>query len=403
VILRAARVLPIDAPAIRDGLVEIAGGRIVRVLPAAADRSAARAAEDLGEVILTPGLVNPHTHLELTCYQRQLQPGDLWTWFNGLLALRGRPGHVERERQAVVDGAWQSLRAGVTCVADISRTNLAWQALRQVPIRKVCLAEIISFAVQPPRNPTELAAALDEMPADELLVAGVSPHTPYTVTLEHARATVELAAVRGCPWVMHLGETREELAFLHGDAAAMPRAVRELMRSVGIEPPGVAPGQWVTERLRPPRPGLLVHCNYLSEKDFQLLAVGGHAVVYCPRAHHYFGHRDYPLSAVRRSGVRLLLATDSLASNQSLSILEELRYVRQQHGDDAPTPDELLHTATLEAAAALGLAGQIGSLTAGKLADLAAFPWAGSDEPAAELIDTAPPAQAVWVAGRRVV
>jgi hypothetical protein len=114
---------------------------------------------DLGQVVLTPGLVNPHTHLELGCYAGRLKPGPFWPWLKQLVELRRAPGQQERERQAAGQGAWASLRAGVTCVGDISRLNVAWHALKEVPIRKVCFVELLTLADGPPRNPQELAAA----------------------------------------------------------------------------------------------------------------------------------------------------------------------------------------------------------------------------------------------------
>ncbi len=403
-ILRAQWVVPVCGVPIRDGAVEIAGERIARVGRWADLRAAAQGpAVELGPAILTPGVVNPHTHLELTGYAGRLPRGSLWAWFERLLALRSAPGRLEREQQAARAGAWQSLRAGVTCVGDISRVNSSWAALREVPIRKVCFVEVLSLAGDPPRDVDELAAALDAIEATPRLRVGVSPHAPYTVTAETLRGAIALATRRDLPWTMHLAETPEEIAFFRGDPDALPELVRVLCRQRGVVPPARPPGEWLARIADGLRPGLIVHGNYLDDGDARHLAAAGHTLIYCPRSHGFFGHPAYPLRRFRESGVRLLIGTDSLASNESLSILDELRFVRTRV-EAPPSPAGLLRMVTLDAAAALGLADEIGSLEAGKQADIAAFPTSSeTTDPARALVDQPVAPVAVWVAGRRVV
>lgn len=402
-ILRAAWVAPVAAPLISDGFVAIDGARIAAVgrwdeRPGGAAASEVR---DLGDVLLTPGLVNCHTHLELTCYAGLLRPAPLWKWIGGLIELRRAPGQVERETQAVIDGAWRSLRAGVTCVGDISRRNLSWRALRDVPIRKVCFVELLTLADDPPRDPAELEAALDEVREDELTTAGVSPHAPYSVPVEQIREAVALAGRRGRPWTMHVAETREEVRFLSGEPAALPAFLESLMAQRGVSSPRCG----LVELLRRvagagPR-GLLAHLNYLSDEEVAAIGARGHVAVYCPRAHAFFGHAPHPFARLRAAGASVAIGTDSLASNASLSLLEELRFVRQRGVlIDAAA---LLASVTIEAARGLGLASQIGTLEAGRLVDVAAFPVArDARDPLAAIIDAAPPASHVWVAGREI-
>lgn len=450
-ILAADWVAPVSAPPIRDGYVELAAERIVAVgaqavLPAplrervalqaaartpmantsigensaargfeggefarAARRDAARAASGvadvvaLGPVVLTPGLVNAHTHLELTVYADQLAPAPFWDWIRRLIPLRAAPGQRERESQGAYDGAWQSLRAGVTCVGDISRLNLHWRVLRDIPLRKVCYVELLSIADSPPRTPDELRVAFDEVVEDDLLTVGVSPHAPYTVPRAHLTAAIALAAERGRPWCVHWAETREEVAFIGGDAGALPAWIGDVVRSGGISPAALEAGEYLQACAADAPPGLLAHGNYLTDADIERLAAAGHSVVYCPRAHAFFQHDAHPIARLRAAGVRVVLGTDSRASNWSLSLLEEARHVAE-HVRGAPSAGELLAMITREAAIALGLGDQIGVLEAGRLADLAAFPLSSAtDEPLTALVRAAPGPVGVWVAGRRVV
>jgi aminodeoxyfutalosine deaminase len=403
-ILSAAWVAPVSAPPIRRGYVEIENGRIVGVGSADQLASAARArASDLGDAILTPGLVNAHTHLELTVYAGKLPPAPFWPWIRDLAAMRSAPDHAAREELAAGDGARQSLRAGVTCVGDISRENVAWKALKTIPIRKICFAELLSLADSPPRNPQELRAAVADIREDELLTAGITPHAPYTVPQAHLQAAIALAAELNRPWCTHWAETREEVAFLAGQTDALPTFLHALLDQCDVRSPGLTATAYLDRCVGACRPGILAHVNYVDDADIARLAAAGHAVVYCPRAHRFFGHRPHPFRRLQVAGVTVAIGTDSLASNESLSILAELRHLRQNVADSPPA-DALLRMATLDAARALRLDARIGSLELGKAADLAAFSCpANAPDPLAALIDAAPDAVGVWVAGKRVV
>jgi len=403
VILKAAWVVPVSALPIRDGYVEIEGDRIVDVGAAGVREFPAGAAEDLGEVVLVPGLVNPHTHLELGCYAGLLEPAPFWTWLQRLARMRREPDNAERERESVSEGAWRSLRAGVTCVGDISRENVAWQALKNLPIRKVCFVELIHRAEKPPRDVAELSVAVASVDEDDLLTAGITPHAPYSVPADQIRGAVALAEELGRPWTVHWAETLEEVAFLGGKGSDLPGFLRAVVNQCQVESPRSSPTEYLSRCTKGRLPGLLAHVNYIEDEELEPLSAAGHRVVYCPRAHRFFGHSPHPLPRLLRAGVSVVLGTDSLASNDSLSVLDEARYVRA-HLPDVATPELLLRMITLDAAAALGLADRIGSLEAGKQADLAAFACpAEARDPVEALLTQSTAADAVWVAGRRVV
>lgn len=411
-IVRAAWVCPIAAPPIRDGWVAVDRDRIIGggAWPPTPsnDTPVSPADVHLPDCVLIPGLVNPHAHLELTCYAGKISPAAFWPWIGKLLPLRREPGQPERERAAAVDGAWRSLRAGVTCVGDISRLNVAWPALKQLPIRKVCFVELLTIADQPPRTIDELRRAVEEVDEDALLTVGVSPHAPYSVPLADAIAAVAYAASIRRPWTMHLAELTEEMDFLAGRDHATPAAIREMMHRAGLDSPRIRPGEYARRLADAGGLGSIAHGNYLNHEDFPLLAASAVTTIYCPGAHAFFGHPRHPLAALVAAGAPTAVGTDSLASHPGdrLSILDEVRHARRVAGVDW-TAQDWLALATRGGATALGLERIIGTIEAGKAADLAAFRLADAAsvaDPAAALLDAPAPTDAAWlmVAGRCV-
>jgi cytosine/adenosine deaminase-related metal-dependent hydrolase len=402
VILRAAWVIPVTSPPVRDGFVHAENGRIVSVGPWPAPHLGGLV-EDLGRVALLPGLVNPHAHLELSAYADRIPPGPFWPWITRLIELRSAPGELEREQHGVQEGGWELLRAGVTCVGDVSRRGIAWPVLKRLPLRKVCFIELLSLADHPPRDPDELRRAVDAVEEDDLLTVGISPHAPYTVPADHFRSAIALAERRGRPWCSHWCETPEEVGFLRGGANGIPAVLRSAMDRIGFTTPGCGSIAHLGRCAGRTYPGALVHMNYVEAEDCDRLAEAGHTVVFCPRAHRFFGHAAHPFERLREAGVPLAIGTDSRASNVALSPLGELCCLREAL-PEPPATDDLLRGVTIDAARALRLGERIGSLETGKLADLAAFPIAeGCDSPADELVRTRPAAAAVWVSGRRVL
>jgi aminodeoxyfutalosine deaminase len=442
-VYRARWVLPITSPPIERGAIAIEDGRIVGVGPAS-DISG-DSVVDLGDCLLLPGFVNAHTHLEATCYRGLIPPQPLWQWFFALLALRTRPDTAERERAAVAAGAAQSLAAGVTCVGDISRTGINVEALRPSPIRKLCFLELISGASQPPNDVESLEKSYqlsaisdqpegrsyqpsaisyqpegqDDHPSSFIhhppLMVGLSPHALYTVTWDDLVGAAALARRHDVPVTVHVLETPEEAEWLAGGGGFLEDfLVRCRLATAGMNVTGGAIERLTRSGLMDCRP-LLAHVNYIDQEScgtaapgcvappgegfFARLAASRASVAWCPRSHRFFGHAPHRWRGMLAAGVNVCLGTDSLASNESLSILDELRYVRTL-APDFP-PHELLAMATIRGAAALRLDGIIGSLEVGKLADFIAMPFdaAAPADPSANLLDGAENFTGVWIGG----
>ncbi len=410
-ILRAQYVIPVSGPPIENGVVEVRETRIVDVRRAG-EHVRRSETVDCGDVVLMPGFVNAHTHLELTRLAGKVLPVRdesaavaFTDWLRRLVAEMRKIGDNSAAITASVqEGAELSLRAGVTTVGDITRwPRITRPALRLGCLRVVSFGEVMALGALSERLKPQLEAACDLSHNSEWLAAGVSPHAPYTCdrrTLCACRDAAANAAMRLC---LHLAETREEeICTLRGAGPLV-----EFLRSVGVwddsvKPPGLRPVAYAEEvGLLGPRT-VLAHVNYVGDADLKRLARTGVHVAYCPRTHAAFRHAPHRFREMRALGINVCVGTDSLASNPSLSVLEELRYLRRAF-DDLDAHD-LVAMGTLRGARALGMDDRIGSLDPGKQADLVVVPLepAGTRDPLENVLRSSVAPTHVYVGGRPI-
>lgn len=393
--LQARWVVPVDRPPIGGGVVTIEGERIVAVELARSGDGA----RDLGDVVLLPGLVNAHTHLEFSHLRSPLGRAGmpLIEWLPLAIAERQKRNHAADASIAV--GIQESLIAGTCAVGEIATAEASAYALHgDVAIQP--FLEVIGFSRA--RAESAFAAVRARLEAARRVseAVGLSPHAPYTVSPELLGELVDLARGEGLPVAMHLAESREELELI-ADGAGPFRDLLEVrsMWDPAAIPRGSRPLDYVRVLADAPR-ALVIHGNYLEREEHEFLAANAErmTLVYCPRTHAYFAHPTYPLAELVDLGVQVALGTDSRASNLDLSVLAEVRHAARQHASVPPL--EILKMATLNAARALGCDEDCGSITPGKLANLLAVPLAGDALDDVWEQDSEP--AAVWLRGREV-
>jgi cytosine/adenosine deaminase-related metal-dependent hydrolase len=368
-------VLPVDGAPIEGGIVRYEDGRIVAVGPGRAERHFADAA-------IVPGFVNAHTHLEYANYAGFGDGMPFGPWITT---------HIARKRQLDAEGmlsvarlgALECLRSGVTTVADYSFSGAAVQAAADAGLRAIVYLEV--FAVPPADAEEQWREKRQLVEETPLVQIGISPHAPYTCSLDTYRFCLSL----GVPVGTHLAESPHETEwFLHG---------RGPLAEIGmflVPPPGVSPVQALEPVLGAEL--LCAHGVELDEADIALLAGRDVPVVHCPRSNAYLGCGIAPLTALRKAGIRVGLGTDSPASTPSFDLFDELRAAvsaaraREQRAD-ALNATEALALATIDSARALRLGAEVGTLTAGKRADLTVVSLAGSpyhpvEDPAAAVV-----------------
>jgi cytosine/adenosine deaminase-related metal-dependent hydrolase len=362
--LSARWVFPVSGPPLPGGIVTIAGERIVRVEP----HGARRPDLDLGDAAVLPGLVNAHTHLDLTGLRGAVPfRGDFTDWLRAVIRHR-RARSAEQVEADVRVGLAESVRHGVTLLGDISAGGLSWPILASGAVRAVVFHELLGLARE--RAEAALTAAtvwLAAQPATPTCRPGLSPHAPYSVRDDLFERAGLLAQRTNVPLAVHLAETRAELELLEHHSGPFVAFLQELgvWDAEGLS----ADLQRIVNRCEQHGPHLFVHGNYLPA---ELRLPRDAAIVYCPRTHAFFGHPPHPFRDLLARGVRVALGTDSLASNPDLDLLAEARFLHRLH-PDLPGAT-LLRLATLAGAEALGWADETGSLQPGKSADLVVVP-----------------------------
>ncbi|MEW6319966.1 MAG: amidohydrolase family protein [Acidobacteriota bacterium] len=402
-VVRADWVCPVARPPIANGWVAIDGAR-VHALGGPEDPPPAGAPVErrAGEAVL-PGLVNAHTHLELSWLAGKVPPAHRFTdWVAHLVLTRGgtpEAGGGERTL-APMRAAVRELRAaGTVAVGDISNTLASPGPLADAGLDGVVFHELLGFsATGAVVEETRGLRAKARVAGDGRVRISLAPHAPYSTSAELFRAVRAEVDAGDVPLTsVHLAESPEEIELLERGTGAWPR----LLARLGAwrddwRPPGVGPVEYL-ERLGVLDAGTLaVHGVQLSEASLATLARLGCTLVTCPRSNQWVGVGAPPVSRFYASGVRVAVGTDSLASAPDLNLFAELKELRWL-APDVPAA-ALVASATLEGARALGLDGELGSIEPGKRAALIAVRLPGPVADVEEaLVSGIEPRQVTWL------
>lgn len=365
-------VLPVGAPAVRDGSVLVEGERIVWVGRRANAPGGAPSAidVDLGNAILLPGLVNTHIHLDLAAFAGALDGLPFYAWVRALVRGLGDAAGAESLADASRWSVADQMAHGVTTIAHTGPGRAPLDAMRELGARGIAYLE--TFGPDPAQCPAAIADLRERVEGarrDEtgLVRVGVSPHAPYSVSDELYRAVAGYARAELLPVAVHVAESADESRLVaHGDGAfaALLRA-----RGVAVARRAASPIALLERTgVLATRP-LCVHAIHADAGDVQRLAGAGASIAHCPRANAWFATDRAPVQAYRAAGVRLGLGTDSAAGNDAVRLLGEAG----DAADDALAPAERVALATRGGAGALGLGDIVGTLAPGMQADLAAF------------------------------
>lgn len=383
-IFSAEYVLPIVSAPIEKGAVVIENDKILAVGTFAEIKLQFPDAEidDLGESAILPGFVNAHSHLEITAMRGFLdrQEHDFAAWLLKLTKTRAEILSDEDVKIAAIFGALEGARSGVTCFGDIGRFGLAgFEALKANGLRGILFQET-DFS---PDNKTA-DADFDKLKEKflhlketetELVKVGLSPHSPYTVSRRLFEKIAEYAIENNIKISTHAAESREE-ALLVENGTGFFIGVYEKF-GVEWEVPNCSSIEFLDKIGVLKSKPLLAHCVKVSDSDIELIKNTDSRIAHCPKSNAKFGHGGAPLEKFLDANIKLGFGSDSVASNNTCDILEEARFAilsarNLETKKRFIEPAEALKAATLGGAKSLGLDAQIGSLEAGKQADIIA-------------------------------
>jgi cytosine/adenosine deaminase-related metal-dependent hydrolase len=381
-IYSARWVLPVSSPPIEHGAVAVEGPLIVAVGNGAeiASRFPDARIESFGESAILPGLINTHTHLELTTLRGYLEneEHDFFAWLRKLTLARLERMTPDDIRVSATWGACEAVRAGITCVGDASdAAAMSMLALRDVGLRGVVFQE--SFGPDPrlvEENFGKLTAKVAELRQieNELVRVGVSPHAPYTVCRVQLELIAEFARDELLPLMMHAAESEGEELLLREGAGILAAGLAK--RGIEWTPPRTSTIQYLKSCGVLDVQPLLAHCIRVDDEDIETLRETGAKVAHCPKSNAKLGHGRAPFAKFVEAGVTVGLGSDSVASNNTCDVIEEARFAlllaRNACGlkDPTLTTSRMLAAATTGGAQCLGLKERIGVLGEGYQADL---------------------------------
>jgi cytosine/adenosine deaminase-related metal-dependent hydrolase len=400
----AAWLVPIEGEPIHNGWLTVDHGRIVALGRRAANDPTPGV--ELGDVAVMPGLVNAHTHLELSYLRDQVPPASSFTGWARQIVDERRKRMQQPSRDPVITAAVdaaidESVRSGTAVVGEITNTMfLPFERLARSPLAGVVFWELIGFNMDGDFDAVVAHAIADlgELPASDRLRPSLAAHAPYSVAPLFFRAIKK--AVGRMPFVpcsVHLAENVEEVELLKTGAGPW----KALMKDIGSwnhawTAPGVGPVQYLDDMGFIDNRLLVVHGVQLSPPDLAKLKERGATLVTCPRSNGHTGAGDPPIVDFYKSGIRVAIGTDSLASSPDLNVFAE---VATLHALAPSVPAaSLLQSATIQGARALGFDADYGTIEPGKLARLLAVDVPpGARDVEEYLVSGIHPGQVRWV------
>lgn len=394
-IVRARIVVTMDGAPIENSAVAIEGGRIADV--GSFDEVKARNAGkvvDLGEQALLPGLINAHCHLDYTCLRGKIpQQESFPDWIQAINAEKAKLS-PEDYLASINEGFAAAKASGTTTIANLTGFPELISQI-QAPIRTWWFAELID--VRSPERANEIVdRALESLKAAKNW--GLAPHAPFTASRNLYRLCEEVARQENILLTTHLAESREEMQMFSDSNGPLADFLSRIGRD-NSDLDGATPLEHASEFCQFDARWLLVHLNEVPTSDLDLLTRSRQKphIVHCPRSHEYFGHSPFKFQEFRAAGVNICLGTDSLASNESLSLFAEMRAF--QRNEPKVSPKEALEMVTVNPAQALQQSNLLGRIRPGFLADLISLPCPRSTSVFEEIVAFDRPVDWVMVAG----
>jgi 5-methylthioadenosine/S-adenosylhomocysteine deaminase len=365
-VVRGGTVVTMDASrrVIEDGAVAVSGGKIVAVGRRAdvERRFSGREVIDAGGRVVMPGLVNGHTHVPMTLFRGLADDLDLNEWLTKyIFPAEAKNVSEEFVRAGTRLGLAEMIRGGTTTYCDMYYfEDAVADETSRAGLRGVLGETVIDFPVADNKTHEQAMAYADRFVAkwknDKLVTPAIAPHAPYTVSEEHLRNVAAFSRRTGAPVVIHVAETRKEVEDITRDHGASPF---DYLARIGF----------LSDKV------IAAHGVHVSDEEIGVIKRLGVGVVHNPQSNMKLASGVAPVPQYLKADVSLGLGTDGAASNNDLSMWEEMDTAAKLHKVTTGDPkvvsaQEALEMATIRGARALHLERETGSLEEGKRADL---------------------------------
>jgi cytosine/adenosine deaminase-related metal-dependent hydrolase len=383
-IIRARTVVTMDGAPIENGAVAVCENQIVDVgkFDEIRTRNAGEIV-DLGEQALLPGLINAHCHLDYTSLRGKIAPQKSFAdWIRAINAEKANLDYLA----SINEGFAEAKRFGTTTIANLTAFAFP-DSISQIspPIRTWWFAELID--VRAPERANDLV----DHAVESLRSApnwGLAPHALFTASKDLYRLCQEIARCENILLTTHLAESLEEMEMFHDASGPLYEFLKDIgrpMNDCGKSTPLELLLGALGDRTLPQC--IVAHLNEVTESDFDLLQRSERRfhVVHSPRSHDYFKHSRFPFEKLHALGFNICLGTDSLASNESLSLFEEMRAFRRS--EPGISPDKILEMVTVNPATALHQENALGRIRRGLRADLIAVRCNEGDSPFEQILE----------------
>lgn len=369
---------------IMDGAVAVEGDEIIDVgrEQDLLGRYQGATHEDYPQHVIMPGLINCHTHLGMSLYKDYpfdpvRNKGIAVNYVDWLLGCIEYKKSVDPSQQHMAT-EWavdECLQSGTTCVADMGSYEGIVNILEQKNMRAVLFPEVLSIGTEVAKDLFESAMAIIEKYLDhdsDLITVGAGPYCSYMLSRNLLRIMSQYSRSSNIPLMIHAAESFAEMEFFHNSTGAIASRLFPIIGWDELPPEHKeTPIQHLSQIGFLDAAPLLVGCTQVTPTDIEHIACTGSKVIMTPRSHMYLQQGKSPYKEMAQKRILTVLGTDGIPSVDTLSLWDEMRMFVRLHSDTIHlTGFDVLSMVTTNAAAALGLADDIGSLEKGKKADM---------------------------------
>lgn len=383
---------------LQNGAVSVRNGRIFDVGPRGRlKRCRDERIVNLGDMLVMPGFINMHTHLEegaIRGFEKSAEE-TFASWTNKRMS-RMRHLTPEQIEQSIRLCTRELVAQGTTTVVDSSRTGLSAAVLQSEPIRSLIIKEI--------RDEDQLEKSIKwvEEQTGKKMSVGIGPHALFSLNPRVQRKIIEFSYENRCIWACHMGESAEELqAFSEQTGDLYFHLTRR--RSWPFGETKFGPMHYaITENLIPSN-GIVFHCNYINGHELSLLAAKKVHIVLCSKYAKMLGHKGFPVDVARNRGVQLCLGTEGSLPAGEMNLFDELFQLKMAYPHISAS--EMIGWVTKNPASALGLSDQLGSISPGKHADLVGvrFPYDPEENILESMFEADPEIGFVLIGGEEII